>query len=176
MALEFFEVKDGKKSLKQDLFSVIAEDIARALAVNYYESKEKRNNPTQIRRFFDEIVTFSNRCELLMKNTDSDKKEIVFQQQLPMIKMLIPKVRYAWARELVSEDFVSLMLDSTNNLKDPEDIKVFSSFFEAIIGHFKYYITVLKDEYKNKNYSNSGARGGNFTNNRNNNYGNNRGR
>ena len=176
MALEFFEEKDGKKALKQDLFTSIAETKAKSLAINYYESKEKRNNPTQIRRFFDEIVTFTNRCEMLMKNTDADKKALVFQQQLPLIKMLIPKVRYAWARELVSEDFVSLMLDSTNNLKEPEDTKVFSSFFEAIIGHFKYYITVLKEEYKNKNYSNSSARGGSFTNVRNDKIGNNRGR
>ncbi len=155
MALEFFEIKDSKKVLKQDLFTSIAENKAKSLARNYYESKEKRNNPTQIRRFFDEIVTFSNRCELLMKNTDADKKTLVFQQQLPLIKMLIPKVRYAYARELVSEDFVDLMADSINNIKEPEDIKVFSSFFEAIIGHFKYYITILKDEYKNKIYSNS---------------------
>ena len=160
MALEFYEEKDGKLGLKQDLFSSIAESKAKSLARNYYESKEKRNNPTQIRRFFDEIVTFTNRCELLMKNTESDKKLMVFQQQLPLIKMLIPKVRYAWARELVSEDFVELMVESTNNLKKPDDIKIFSSFFEAIIGHFKYYITVLKEEYKNKNYSNSAFHSG----------------
>ena len=168
MALEFFEEKDGKKALKQDLFTSIAEDKATKLVKNYYskENKGKRNNPTQIRRFYDEIVTFSNNCEMLMKNTDSDKKERVFQQQLPMIKMLIPKVRYAWARELVCKDFVELITDSISNLKSYEDIKIFSSFFEAVIGHFKYHLIVDKEVLSNKNNSNYATHGGNANNKR----------
>lgn len=155
MALEFWTNKSGEKRLCEELFDSIAEEKGKILAKDYYESKEKLNNPTQIRRFFDEIVTFNSRCDLLVKSADADKKLSVFKQQLPFVMMLIPKVRYAYARELVSKNFMTLMEDSTKCITEPEDLKVFTSFFEAVIGNFKYYIKVLKDEYRNKNTYNA---------------------
>ena len=157
MALEFWKDR-AKKELNEDLFSTKAENYAKAVAE---KSNMTTNNPTQLRRFFDEIVTFDSRFKMAMSKTNSkEERELAFKQQLPFIHMLIPKVRYAEARKLVTSDFTNLIKEAVDNLKEPEDIKVFCSFFEAFIGHFKYY---KETQQVTNNYQgfNGGSRGGN---------------
>ena len=164
MALEFWKDR-SKKELNEDLFSTKAENYAKAVAE---KSNMTTNNPTQLRRFFDEIVTFDSRFKMAMSKANSkEERDLAFKQQLPFIHMLIPKVRYAEARKLVTSDFTNLIKEAVDNLKEPEDIKVFSSFFEAFIGHFKYYKET--QQVANNYQSYGGSRGGN-------NYGNNKGR
>ena len=154
MALEFWKNRE-KKELNEDLFSKKAEDYAKVVAE---KSTMTTNNPTQLRRFFDEIVTFDSRFKMAMSKTNSkEEREQAFKQQLPFIHMLIPKVRYAEARKLVTSDFTNVIKEAVDNIKEPDDIKVFTSFFEAFIGHFKYFKEIQSvNSYQN----NQGSRGG----------------
>lgn len=157
MALEFWKDR-AKKELNLDLFSKVAETSAKAVAE---KSTMTMNNPTQLRRFFDEIVTFDSRFKMaIAKASTKEEREVAFKQQLPFVHMLIPKVRYAEARKLVSTEFTTIIKEAIDNLKEPEDIKVFTSFFEAFIGHFKYFkeFQQLSNNYQN---TNGGYRGGN---------------
>ena len=135
MALEFWKDRT-KKELNEDLFSTKAESYAKAVVE---KSTKTTNNSTQLRRFFDEIVAFNNSFNMAKSKAKSkEERELAFKQQLPFIHMLIPKVRYAEARKLVSIEFSNLIKEALDNIKEPDDIKVFTSFFEAFIGHFKY--------------------------------------
>ncbi|NLF98076.1 MAG: type III-A CRISPR-associated protein Csm2 [Candidatus Riflebacteria bacterium] len=156
MAIQFWQDKD-RTQLNPTLFSEIAE----AEAKKVFRSAEGRgkninkNKPTQLRRFFDEIIAFESRYkQMLSKNPGEPEK--VFMQQLPFIHMLIPKVKYAEARNLVSRDFVELVKSAVvDNLKQSSDLKVLTSFFEAFMGHYKYCVEIESME----NQSNDRNRG-----------------
>ncbi len=163
MALEFWKDR-AKKELNEDLFSKKAESYAKVVAE---KSNTTTNNPTQLRRFFDEIVTFDSRFKMAMSKTNSkEEREQAFKQQLPFIHMLIPKVRYAEARKLVTSDFTNVIKEAVDNIKEPDDIKVFTSFFEAFIGHFKYYKEIQQVANNNHNNDFRGKNGGNANNKR----------
>lgn len=151
MTISFWQDRNNK-ILNQDLFSKKAEEVAKVVAE---KSTMTTNNPTQLRRFFDEIVTFNSRYKLAeAKASTAEERFVVFKQQLPFIHMMIPKVRYAQARKLVSPEFTGLIEDAIKELKEPDDIKVFTSFFEAFIGHFKYFKEMFnnsKSAYPNGN-------------------------
>lgn len=147
MAIQFWQ-DQARKQLTPLLFS----DIAEAEAKKVFRSAEGRgknitkNKPTQLRRFFDEIVAFESRFkQLLSKNPGEPEK--VFAQQLPFIHMLIPKVKYAEARNLVSKDFSELVRSAVvDNLKQSDDLKILTSFFEAFMGHYKYCVEIESAE------------------------------
>lgn len=142
MALQFWKDR-SKDELNPELFSKVAEQSAKLVADR---SNQTTNNPTQLRRFFDEIVSFDSKYKLVASKASSEEeRKTVFKQQLPFIHMLIPKVRYAQARKLVTEDFTNLIEEAVKEVKEPKDIKVFTSFFEAFIGHFKYFKETSKD-------------------------------
>lgn len=150
MAIQFWQDKD-RTQLNPTLFSEVAE----AEAKKVYSSAEgkgrdvKKNKPTQLRRFFDEIIAFESRYkQMLCKNPGEPEK--VFMQQLPFIHMLIPKVKYAEARNLVSRDFVELVKSAVvDNLKQSADLKVLTSFFEAFMGHYKYCVMIEGNQHQN---------------------------
>lgn len=163
MALEFWKDR-AKKELNEDLFSKKAESYAKIVAE---KSNMTTNNPTQLRRFFDEIVTFDSRFKMAMSKTNSkEEREQAFKQQLPFIHMLIPKVRYAEARKLVTSDFTNVIKEAVENIKEPDDIKVFTSFFEAFIGHFKYFKETQQVANNSHNNDFRGKNSGNFSNKR----------
>lgn len=139
MAIQFWKDRE-KKELNENLFSSVAEEEAKKV---FYDPNIK-SKMTQIRRFFDEIITFDARCKLALNKASSDRdREAIFRQHLPFIHMLIPKVKYAEARKLVSSSFTAIIKSVIlENLKESGDIKIMSSFFEAFIGHYKYFVEI----------------------------------
>lgn len=143
MAIQFWEDRE-KKLLNPKLFSEIAEAEAKKVfkSAGGRGKNINKNKPTQLRRFFDEIVAFEARYKQILSKSPSEQEK-VFAQQLPFIHMLVPKVKYAEARNLVSSDFVELLKSAVvDNLKKSEDLKILTSFFEAFMGHYKYCVEI----------------------------------
>ncbi len=109
------------------LFSEKAEDLAEQISKS---GKKKMNASTQLRRFYDEV----NRLNSQAKNQNVDWDAILAQ-----VHMIVAKAAYAQARELVSEDFVTLMKALIRQVKTKEDLQVFTAFFEAFMGFYKVY-------------------------------------
>jgi CRISPR-associated protein Csm2 len=147
MAIKFWEDRE-KNLLNPKLFSETAEAEAKKVfkSAGGRGKNIQRNKPTQLRRFFDEIVAFEARYKQVLSKTPSEP-ERVFAQQLPFIHMLVPKVKYAEARNLVSSEFSELLKSAVvDNLKKAEDLKILTSFFEAFMGHYKYCVEIESAE------------------------------
>jgi len=125
--ISFYKDKE-KRVLDPKLFSTTAEQWAKKIK----ESEGgKFNKRTQIRKFYDEVVRYNT----LAKVNPGDWDNI-----LPYINMLIAKAAYAKGRNnLVTEDFVGLMKDCVEQIRDPRDLDVFANFFEAFMGFYRQY-------------------------------------
>ena len=110
-------------SLNPDLFSDIARKKAQQLA-----GDERSNKPTQLRRFYDELVLWETR---------TSQQPGKFAEFLPFIRMMNAKAAYAEGRKLVNADFVALMRHTLGEVKDPETLTHCKLFWEAFMGFYK---------------------------------------
>lgn len=111
-----------------------AEDWAQTVLNDAKRSKgyeAENNKPTQLRRFYDEVLRFDS----LLKGNAA---ESAFEKHLPYIKMLNAKVSYAKAREHVSEKFAQMIKSCVKNVETKSDFEAFKSFFEAFMGYYQY--------------------------------------
>lgn len=129
MEIRFWKDKN-KKLIEPELFSSTAENLAKVLYREQQESKGKANKPTQIRKFYDEVVRF----DTLLKANPSE-----FDCTLPYLMMLNAKAAYAMGRDLVSKGFKEFISASLKQVKDKDDFGVFASLFEALMGYYKFY-------------------------------------
>jgi len=129
--IKFWKDK-AKKIVNPDLFSDTAEKIAKAVS---NEATDKLNKSTQLRRFFDDVLTFESR----LKELPEEKQREEFDRSLPYLKMLNAKVAYAKARDLISPEFKDFIGISLKQLNDLDDFKVFHTLFEAFMGYYKFF-------------------------------------
>lgn len=112
------------KPLDAELFNSTAEEAAQAIADN-----RKSNKPTQLRRFYNELVLWESRV-----SQQPDK----FEEHLPFIRMLNAKAAYAKGRnKLVDENFVKLLQHTLEEVKDAETLTTCKLFWEAFMGFYK---------------------------------------
>lgn len=137
MDINFWEDRD-KKIIKPDLFSEQAKKIADEV---FSEKDNKKNNYTQLRKFYDEVLRFDS----ILKTIPAEKQSEEFTKILPYLMMLNSKAAYAEARDLVSKKFREFVSKSLLNVKTKEDFEVFSGLFEAFMGFYKYNVEVLKN-------------------------------
>jgi CRISPR-associated protein Csm2 len=116
-----------KRTLEAELFSSVAETLAKELSAS-----QKSNKRTQIRKFYDEVL----RLNSLAKSNPNDWDNI-----LPYANMLIAKATYARGRNLVTEEFVEFIKKSMSQIHDPKDLDVFANLFEAFMGYYRKYKT-----------------------------------
>lgn len=114
-----------KRILKPELFSTVAEELAKSLAAD-----EKTNKRSQVRKFYDEVL----RLNSLARTAQEEWEYIV-----PYVNMLIAKATYAQGRKLVTEDFVGFMKNSITQIQGPQDLDVFCNLFEAFMGFYRKY-------------------------------------
>lgn len=152
MEIKFWKDK-SKKLINPDLFSGIAEDIAQQIS---RESNDRTNTPTQIRKFYDEVIKFDS----IVKTKPEE-----FDIHIPYIRMLNAKATYAFGREsggkpLVSAKFRDFISSSVKSVNDIDDFGVFANFFEAFMGFFKFEYEEHKRQMKQQreNYSRGGRR------------------
>lgn len=106
-----------------ELFNGIAKRCAETIGSN-----ERRNKPSQLRRFYDELV---------MWQTKVGQDEARFQQSRPFILMLNAKAAYAEGRQLVDKNFVTLLDRCLRQAEDAKTLGYAKLFFEAFLGFYK---------------------------------------
>jgi len=117
----------NKKLLDPELFSSKAEALAKKISE---EGNNKTNKPTQIRKFYDEVLRFDS----MLKTNPNE-----FDNLLPYLKMLNAKTAYANGRDLVSTGFRDFIKKSLDNIHDKDDFNAFAGLFEAFMGYYKFY-------------------------------------
>lgn len=135
------------------LFSETAEAMAKKLNQERVQSRDKLNKPTQIRKFFDEVIRFQG---MIQNNPEQ------FNELLPYIKMINAKAAYATGRDLIGTEFKGFLSDSLKQINDCQDFELFCSFFEAFLGFYKYYAEKEKNggapQVQQSGYSNQPQR------------------
>lgn len=126
MDVKFWKDK-GKKQIDPELFSTTAENLAKSI---FEEGGNRKNKPTQLRKFYDEVVRF----DAMVKSNPSE-----FDAVLPYLKMLNAKAAYAMGRDLVSDGFKNFISTSLKNVNDRDDFTAFAGLFESFMGYHKYY-------------------------------------
>jgi len=126
MAIQFWKDKT-KRIINPDLFSAVADSLARQI---FNEQTRTANKPTQIRKFYDEVVRFDSIIKL---NPDE------FDNTLPYLKMLNAKAAYAMGRDLISKGFKDFISEALGQIKDKDDFTAFAGLFEAFMGYYKFY-------------------------------------
>jgi CRISPR-associated protein Csm2 len=132
MKVEFY-ADPQKKIIHHDLFSNCAEVLAKEICkawLNNKGDKLEKNKISQIRKFYDEVLRFSD-----FLKAGEDYKAI-----LPYVKMLNAKAAYAEGRKLITTEFKNFIKQSLDHLTEnnPQAFELFSSFFEAFMGYYKF--------------------------------------
>lgn len=146
MPVNFWEDRD-KKIIDPTLFNEQAKQYADDV---FAEKDNKRNNPTQLRKFYDEVLSFSN----ILKSIPTEKQESEFSKLLPYIMMLNSKAAYAQARDLISQNFKNFISESLKQIKTKEDFEAFLGLFEAFMGFYKYNVEVIRQPVGQGNQQN----------------------
>jgi CRISPR-associated protein Csm2 len=110
--------------IQPTLYSDIAEEAAKTVA----GAKNDQNKPSQLRRFYDELVMLQDKVGSSPEN---------FAKQHPFIQMLKAKVAYARGREKVDANFEALLRHVVNSTKDHESLKQARLFMEAFMAFYK---------------------------------------
>jgi len=146
MEIKFWEDRN-KKIIEKNLYSKVADDIANKVYEDYQSSRSKKNNISQIRKFYDEVLRFDS----ILKSFPEEKRNEEFKKILPYLNMLNSKAAYAEARELVSEKFRNFIKAGLSNIHEKSDFDVFVGLFEAFMGFYKYYVEVESKRERNNN-------------------------
>lgn len=125
-AIDVAPIRFGEK-IDPHIYSDVAENAAKAVSPG---PKASKNKPTQLRRFYDELV-------MLQEKVGSDKDR--FEQQRPFIQMLKAKVAYAKGRDKVDENFERLLRRVVDEVKDPQTLKQAKLFMEAFMAFYKVH-------------------------------------
>ena len=118
------------------LLSDTAEKFSKLIADDNNRTR-KMNKRTQIRKFYDEVMHLDMEARRRGKNPDDRAKK--WNAILALVNMLVAKAAYARGRDLVSDNFLGFIKDSVADIKDPDDLKIFASFFEAFMGFYRLY-------------------------------------
>ncbi|HMM45155.1 MAG TPA: type III-A CRISPR-associated protein Csm2 [Candidatus Macondimonas sp.] len=122
-----FATAEGQP-LDADLFAGVAERCARTVGLREDERPRKENKPSQLRKFYDELVMWDERVR-----AEPQK----FAEFLPFIRMLNAKAAYAKGRELVDVNYEALMNHCLKEVTSAENLHRCKTFFEAFMGYYK---------------------------------------
>jgi CRISPR-associated protein Csm2 len=116
-----------KKAIDPKLFSQVADQLAAGFAS---EGGTKKNRRSQIRKFYDEVVRL---------NSLAHERPQQWNAIEPQVHMLTAKAAYAEGRQLVTPSFTEFIKNSVAQIKDRDDLRLFSNLFEAFMGFFQLY-------------------------------------
>lgn len=127
------EAKDVNPNLYADIPEAIAYRVGMSKFTDRKTQQEKigakkENKPTQLRRFYDELVLRAEKVA---------HKPADFALHLPLVKMLKAKVAYAKGRGHVDPDFETLMRHCIDQVDSPAKLAQCKTFFEAFMGFYK---------------------------------------
>jgi CRISPR-associated protein Csm2 len=119
------------ETIDSKLYSDIAEQAAKWVAGDRRSERNvKDNKPSQLRRFYDELV-------MLQDKVRSDRQ--AFDRQEPFIQMLKAKVAYAEGREKVDGHFGELLRRVVDQAMNAEALRQARLFMEAFMAFYKIH-------------------------------------
>ena len=124
--IEFWKEKSSRV-VDPYLFSRKADAFAKQV---FDEGGERKNKPSQLRKFFDEV----SRLNMRAKTKTNDWKTL-----LPLVHMITAKSAYATGRNLITLSFHNFIKQSVDQVETPDDLDIFALFFESFIGFYKAY-------------------------------------
>jgi CRISPR-associated protein Csm2 len=129
--IKLWKDKEARK-IDYKLYSDQAEALAMDLTKDNKENK-KVNKRSQIRKFYDEVLRLDTEARGL-ESKDLEEKFV-----LARLHLLIAKATYARGRDLVSNNFVKFIKSGIEQVHDPDDLKIFTTFFEALMGFYRLH-------------------------------------
>lgn len=125
------EIKFGQ-NINPELYAGVAESMAIKVSTKNNTDGRRRdlNKPTQLRRFYDELVMMHDKVE---------QNPARFADLLPFIKMIKAKVAYAMGRNNVDEEFKLMMDKVIDGVTSKEDLRQAKLFLEAFMGFYKVH-------------------------------------
>ena len=115
-----------EEKLDPELFNTVDQQAAQRIAGD--DPRKTDNKPTQLRKFYDEIVLWDNKVLMHPEK---------FDEYLPFIRMLNAKAAYAKGRKLVDDNYVRLLNNGLQQVTNPETLHTFKLFMEAFMGFYK---------------------------------------
>jgi CRISPR-associated protein Csm2 len=115
-------ITEQLKDPGKDFFSTCASDFA---TIIHDEGGQRKNKSSQIRRFFEELILWDERCE------ESDE---LCQERLPFIRLMCAKSAYSKGRDLISPSFHEVFTHLVQKIDDYKTLKNARLFMEATIG------------------------------------------
>ncbi|UJR60858.1 type III-A CRISPR-associated protein Csm2 [Dickeya zeae] len=103
------------------------DDDAQAFAERL-DQRGKKDKPTQLRRFYDQLQQLEQRI-------NGDKHD--FDTYLPEIRMISAHLAYAKGRELISDEFCKTMQNLIRSIDTCQHLKNGRLFFEATLGFLR---------------------------------------
>ena len=119
---------DNIKNLDVNMLSEyprqISKEFAKALG-------DKKNQRTQIRKFYDEVVMWDERISLAQNKIQEFKEnEVVF-------KMLRAKIAYSLGRSHIDKYCADMLDHCIKSVDSAEKLMQFRLFFEALMGYYR---------------------------------------
>ena len=131
------------KALAENLFS----ETAKEKAVEIFQGglnqrgQQDRNKSTQLRKFYDELVMWTDKVHNIGKVESGQKSDSVRQanyaKSAPFIKMMNAKVAYAKGRGHVDDSFEAMFSHCIKSIADAETLRHAKLFMEAFMGFYK---------------------------------------
>ena len=131
------------KALTDDLFSEIAKEKSMEIFQGGLDQRgnQNKNKSTQLRKFYDELVMWTDKVYSIGKldpgQKSRDVREARYKDSAPFIKMMNAKVAYAKGRNHVDDSFEAMFSHCIKSISDAETLKHAKLFMEAFMGFYK---------------------------------------
>lgn len=131
------------KALADDLFSEVAKEKSYEIFQGGLDQRgsQSKNKSTQLRKFYDELVMWTDKVHSIGKlepgQKSNDVRDARYRDSAPFIKMMNAKVAYAKGRNHVDESFEAMFSHCIKAITDAESLKHAKLFMEAFMGFYK---------------------------------------
>ena len=131
------------KALADDLFFEVAKEKSYEIFQGGLDQRgsQSKNRSTQLRKFYDELVMWTDKVHSIGKlepgQKSSDVRDARYRDSAPFIKMMNAKVAYAKGRNHVDDSFEAMFSHCIKAITDAETLKHAKLFMEAFMGFYK---------------------------------------
>ena len=126
LAEGYYLVRNDEKIMRKEYIIEFPEAIANTLSNREETKNGKKNKRSQIRKFYE----YSLRIQNVMKRKNGN-----FEMVEADLKWLVPAVKYAQTRDVVSDLFVRFVEKNIAAIHNKDDLKAFVKHFEAIVAY-----------------------------------------
>jgi CRISPR-associated protein Csm2 len=130
-------------ALTDDLFSEVAQEKSSEIFQAGLDQRgnQIKNKSTQLRKFYDELVMWTDKVHAIGKLEPGQKSDAVraarYRDSAPFIKMMNAKVAYAKSRNHVDDSFEAMFSHCIKSVSDAKTLKHAKLFMEAFMGFYK---------------------------------------